>query len=170
VHVVEAQNNRLHPAELFEESRQLALESFLRAARRLGRQTCRGRFVVGRRHDLRVPARRECANETCKAPKLLVFLQTVERFEHRQIRFAPRQPFRASTASDAHGLLLFLELLQECIDECRLAHAGFRGDHDEPPLPALRPLEFVLQRVDLLIAPDDVAGRAAAGLRDGDGG
>ena len=117
------------------------------------------------RHDLRVPARRDGANQPRDAAELLVLLQAVERFEHRQVRFAAGETLRAAAAPDTNRLLLLIELLDERIDERCLAHPRFRGDHDEATLAALRPLVFVPQRLELQIAADDLARDAALRLR-----
>ena len=114
--------------DLFEQRADLALEPLLRAADGFRGQP-RGRgVVVRRRHELRVPARGERADQPRQAPELLVLLQAVERFEHGQVGFAAGQPLGAAAASDPHRLAALLELPHERLDERRLADAGFAGD------------------------------------------
>ena len=67
-------------------------------------QARRRRLVVGRRHDLRVPARRNGADQARDAAELLVLLQAVERFEDRQVGFAAGEPLGTAAAADAHRL------------------------------------------------------------------
>ena len=100
VHVVEPEHDRLHPSGFFEQRRDLALEPLLRPARGFGGQPRRGRIVLGRRHELRVPARRERADEAREAAKLLALLQAFERLEYGQVSLASGEPLGASAAAD----------------------------------------------------------------------
>ena len=138
VHVVEAEDDGLHPRDLVEQRRDLPLQPLLRAARGVGGQPRGRRVVRRRRHDLHVPAWRERADEARQAAELLVALEAVEHLEHRQVRFAAGQPLRAAAAPDAHGVAAVLEQPHERVDQRGLADARFRRQHDEPSLAALR--------------------------------
>ncbi len=108
-----------------------------------------------RRHQLGVPARRERANETRQAAELLVLLQALERFEHRQVGFAAGEPFGAAAAADADRFAALLELADERLDESRLADAGLSRHDHQARLAAMGALELVIELGQLVVAPDD---------------
>ena len=123
VHVVEAEDDGLHPRDLLEERADLALEPLLRSARGVGRQAARRRIVLRRRHDLRVPAGRQRAHQPRQAAELFVVLKAVEHLEHRQVGFAAGQALRAAAAADAHRVAAIGERAHERVDDGGLADA-----------------------------------------------
>ena len=126
VHIVEAQDHRMHARDFFEQRRDLPFQALLRTARGVGRKA-RGRGVVLRRgHDLDIPARRKRANQAREAAVFLVALQAVEHLEHRKIGFASGEPLGTAAAADPHGFTAILEKPYERFEERRLADARFR--------------------------------------------
>ena len=171
VHVVEAQDHRMHARDFFDQRRDLALQALLGADRGVGREA-RGRGVVlrRRRHDLHVPARRERANQARQAAVFLVALQAVEHLEHRKVGFASGEPLGTAAAPDPHGFTAILEKPYERIEERRLADAGFRRQHHDAPLAPVSALELVKQRVHFEIAADHRAAASRGPMRHRDGG
>ncbi len=156
MHVVEPEHHRIEAPEFSEQRADFELETLLRAPEGVGREAGGRRVVRRRRHDLRVPTRRERSNHARQTSELLVALQAVERFEYGQVGLASSQPLRASSAPDADRFAALLEVPDECFDECRLPDARFAGDNDQSSASSLGLIEFLEENIQVLLAPDDV--------------
>ena len=164
VHVVEPQHDRLHPPDLFEERGDLALQALLRSRRPFRRPAAppTNRCSDGGiscTYQLGASAR----IRRVQAAKLLVPLQAVERFEHRQVGFGAGQPLRASASSDAHGFAAFLQLLTNASTSVVLPTPASPETTTMRALPRCARSNSWLQRRELVFAPDDVRARRRAG-------
>src|SRR5262249_32795944 len=82
-------------------------------------------------------------------------LETVERFEHGQIRLAPGEPLGTAAATDAHGVAAARQFCEKRFDERGLAHARLPRDRNHATASLADAIEFRAEALDLRGAADD---------------
>src|SRR4029453_4709871 len=115
---------------------------------------------------LREPPRRVPAEERREGVSVWSTTEPTEGFEHGEVRFTGPVVLDALPTPDVE-LPVPIGCPQEGVDERRLAEPGLSGDEDDLAAPGSRPLERVVETVDLRSPPDryepGVRGRAFAG-------
>ena len=119
--VVEKEHDRHEPARLLDEGRHLSLHPLRRSVGVAGVVDV-GAAAPGCEPSCGVPARRDGLHHAGEAAMAFAPKQRLERFEDRQVRVAPRKPFRTSSATDADGIVLSGDRRQKRLHERRLAH------------------------------------------------
>ena len=128
------------------------------AHRAIAAPLCRG--VRGECRQLRHPRRRVPSQRFTELTCTVVACQTAERFENREIRLALSVLLEALPAR--HTDAARLHLLDEPIDEGRLADPRLTGDEHDRPRAGHRLSQARMEPGEILLAPDH---RRAAGRR-----